>query len=233
MELVDRSSVPTSGYWKRGSVVINNDWAAGEALYWVCTVTGEPGTWVAVYTTQPETTGAGASNGATVSAAENSASAIRQTTLTLTATPVSVADADAFGSVKVYDFPEGRILVLGVTASVQWGVTLAGAATRATTINNNASLTWSLGTVAASNATLASTMVDLLPKTTKVLSAATTALNTASTGALAASAHFDGTGTAKDVYLNVGFETDTDIDGDGGLAATGTVTITWVNLGDY
>lgn len=175
------------------------------------------------------TAGAGTKNGATVTAAEYGDGTVHQTVLTLAETPIAVTDANAYGSVKLYDLPEGRILVLGVTASIQWAVTSA----RAGTINDNASLTWALGTAAASNATLSSTMVDLAPKTTKVLAAATTELNTASTAALAASAHFDGTGTAKDVYLNAAFETGTDIDADGTLAATGTVTITWINLGDY
>lgn len=173
--------------------------------------------------------GVGAKNGATVTATEYGTSTLHQTKLTLAATPLAVTDSLAYLGVKIYDFPEGRILVLGVTSSLQWAVTTA----RDTTINDSASLTWAVGTATASNATLATTMVDLIPKTTKVLAAATTALNTASTAALAASAHFDGTGTAKDAYLNAAFETATDIDGDGTLTATGTVTITWVQLGDY
>jgi hypothetical protein len=164
-----------------------------------------------------------------ISAKEEQFGSFHVTTLNLEAARVSVTDANAYGGTQIYDFPEGRILVLGVTGSIRWAVT----STRASTINDNASLTWSVGTATASNATLATTMVDLLPKTTKVLAAATTAYNTASTAALAASAHFDGTGTAKDAFLNAAFETGTDIDGDGTLAATGNVTICWVQLGDY
>lgn len=154
---------------------------------------------------------------------------VHKTVLSLSAASISVADAQAYGGLKVYDFPEGRILILGVTGSLQWAVS----SDRSTTINDSASLTWGLGTATASNATLATTMVDLLPKTTKVLSAATTDLNTASTAALSASAQFDGTGTAKDAYVNVAFETGTDIDANGTLEATGTITVTWVNLGDF
>lgn len=175
------------------------------------------------------TSGVGAANGATVTAVEQGGGVVHKTVLTLAATPISVADANAYGSTKVYDFPEGRIAVIGVTSSLQFAVTSA----RAGTINDNASLTWAVGSAAASNATLSGTMVDMIPKTTKVLSAATTALNTASTAALAASAQFNGTGTAVDANLNVGFETGTDIDADGTLTATGTITITWINLGDY
>lgn len=149
--------------------------------------------------------------------------------INLNAARVSVTDANAYGGQKIYDFPAGRILVLGVTSNIRWAVT----STRASTINDSASLTWGIGTATASNATLATTMVALTPKTTKVLEAATTAYNTASAAALAASAHFDGTSTAIDAFLNAAFETATDIDGDGTLAATGTVTICWVQLGDY
>jgi hypothetical protein len=166
---------------------------------------------------------------ATGNVASESLGVVNRTLLTLSAVGVSVTDALAYGGTKLYDFPEGRILILGVTSSLQWAVT----SDRTATINNNASLTWGLGSATASNATLATTMVDLIPKTTKVLAAATTALNTISTAALAASAQFDGTGTAMDAYLNAAFETGGDIDADGTLTATGTIRITWINLGDY
>jgi hypothetical protein len=173
--------------------------------------------------------GAGTPAGTGVTAQEFGAANIHTTILTLVDTPITVTDALAYGSQKVYDYPEGRILVLGATCSLQFGVT----SVRASTINDNASLTWALGSAAASNATLATTMVDQTPKTTKVLSAATTAYNTASNAALAASAQFDGTATALDAYLNVGFETGTDIDGDGALKVSGTITLNWLQLGDY
>jgi hypothetical protein len=150
--------------------------------------------------------------------------------LTFAAASFTITDALAYLGTKIYALPEGRIMFLGSTASLQFAVT----SDRSTTINDSASLTWALGTVAASNITLSSTMVDLLPKTTKVLAAATTALNTASTGALATTpAHFDGTGTSKDMYLNFGFETNTDIDADGTMTVTGTIKLVYINLGDY
>lgn len=235
VEIVDRDAVPTIGYWQRGSIIVNNAYAAGEPLFWMCTASGEPGTWGAAYDSTSlasvitNTAAAGAVNGATVSAAEYGDGVVHKTVLTLAATPLTVTDALAYAGVKVYDFPEGRLHVLGVTASLQWAVTSA----RVSTINDSASLTWGLGTATASNATLATTMVDLLPKTTKVLAAAAAALNTASTAALAAAAQFDGTGTASDAFLNAAFETGTDIDADGTMTATGTITITWINLGDY
>lgn len=188
-------------------------------------------TGITVLSTSPPS-GVGAVAGTGVTASEQGNGVVQQTVLSLAALSISVTDALAYASQKIYDFPEGRILILGVTGSLQWAVPTDRTATTGT-INDSASLTWALGTVAASNITLSGTMVDLIPKTTKVLAAATTALNTASTAALAASAQFDGTATPKDALLNVGFETNTDIDNDGTLTATGTITITWVNLGDY
>lgn len=171
--------------------------------------------------------GIGAAAG-TGNVATEKAGTTHQTVLTFTDMAIPVTDALAYASQKIYDFPEGRILIHGATANLTWGVSTAR-----TTINDSASLTWAVGTVAASNITLSSTMVDIVPKTTKVLSAATTAYNTASTAALAASAQFDGTGTAKDAILNVGFETNTDIDADGSLKVSGTITIIWSFLGDF
>lgn len=156
-------------------------------------------------------------------------SGVNKLIINLTKVPIVVTDALAYSSIQIIDFPQCQFQVLGCSASLQWAV----ATDRTTTINDSASLTWALGTVAASNITLSSTMVDVLPKTTKTLTAATTAFNTASTGVLAAaSAQFNGTGTAKDLFLNVGFETNTDIDADGTLWATGTVTLIWLNAGD-
>lgn len=172
-------------------------------------------------------------NGALVAALtsvnEQQGFSVHTTVITLSATSVPVTDALAYAGIELYDFPEGRILILGATGTVQWAVT----STRASTINDSASLTWGLGTATASAATLATTMQDLLPVTTKVLSAATTALNTASTVPLAASTQFDGTATAKKAFLNASFATGTDIDGDGTMTATGTITIVWAFLGDY
>ena len=49
---------------------------------------------------------------------------------------------------------------------------------------------------------------------------------------LAAAAFFDGTGTAKDLYLNTAYATTTDVDADATQTISGTVRIVWVLLGD-
>jgi hypothetical protein len=171
-----------------------------------------------------------AAGGSAVVAAEFGTGVMRRTVLALTDLLIPVADANAFASQKIYDFPEGRILVHGVTANLRWGVTT----TRASTINDNAALDYSLGTAAeAADTTLDSTQANLLAKQDVTLSGAGSAYTALAGAALAAAAQFDGTTTPVDAYLNVSFPTTTDIDGDGTLKVSGTITITWSPLGDY
>lgn len=148
---------------------------------------------------------------------------VYRTQLVFTDTLIPVTDALAYAGLKVFDFPLGRVNVRGGRASLLWGVTTA----RAGTINDSASLTWGVGTAAASNIVLATTMVNIIPITTKVLAAATTAYNTASAQNGAAAATYDGTATAIDAYLNVAFATNTDIDADGTLKVSGTIDLAW------
>ncbi|MER8455851.1 hypothetical protein NKH24_06890 [Mesorhizobium sp. M1300] len=147
---------------------------------------------------------------------------------TFNAMQISVTDALAYASQKIFDFADGKIRIKGGTAKLQFAVLTA----RASTINDNASLTWGLGSAAASSATLATTMQNVIPVTTRTLDGATTALSTASTADVVAAATLDGTSTAIDLYLNVAFATGTDIDADSTLAITGTITLLWENWGD-
>lgn len=168
--------------------------------------------------------GVGAKNGATVTAAETGG-LIYKTTVTMADTPCVVteqgAGTNAVGGVKIYDLPEGRILVLGVTAE---NITVG--------IDTNAIDAADGGDVAFGTAVpgidglLDGTAVDLCPSTsvdpiTNVVDAA-----------LAASAQFDGTATAKDVYFNMLVD-DGDVSATHTNTISGTATITWINLGDY
>lgn len=173
--------------------------------------------------------GAGAKNGSTVTAAEYGDGNIHVTTLTLVDTPLTVRDTEQGVGVKVYDFPEGRVLILGATGSMAFTTT----SELATTLNASVSSRWGVGTVTQSNATLATTEQDIIPVTTFTSGATIDVENTAVAAALAASAQFDGTTTAKDAFLNVSVPGATDIDADATVTAAGTVTITWINLGDY
>lgn len=165
----------------------------------------------------------------TVSAKQAQFGSFCTTTLTLDNVAQAITNGTEYQSTKIYDFPEGRVLVLGVTATLKQKTTSA----LASTLNASSTGGISLGTAAASNVALSSTMVDLLPETAFTSSATINVAGTAVTAALAASAHFDGTGTAKDVYLNTGYETTTDVDGNATQTISGTVVICWVHLGDY
>lgn len=166
--------------------------------------------------------------GATCVATENGDALVHQTVLTLTDLAQSVTNGTEYQGTKIYDFPAGRILVLGVTASIAQKTTSA----LDTTLNASSTGALSIGTAAASNVTLDNAMADLLPSTAFTSSATINVAGTAVGSALAASAQFDGTGTAKDVYINTSYATTTDVDGNATQTLTGTVTITWINLGD-
>lgn len=148
--------------------------------------------------------------------------------LTFNAMQIAVTDALAYASQKLFDFADGKIRILGGTAKLQFAVLTD----RTATINNNASLTWGLGSVAASSITLATTMQNFIAVTTRTLDGATTALSTASTADVVAAATLDGTSTAIDLFLNVAFATNTDIDADGTITVTGKITLLWQNWGD-
>jgi hypothetical protein len=152
-----------------------------------------------------------------------------KTTLTLDNVAQTVVNGTEYQGTKIYDFPACRLLVLGVTATLQQKTTSALAGT----LNASSTGAIGLGTATASATTLATTMVDLLPSTAFTSSATVNVAGTAVTAALAASAHFDGTGTAKDMFLNTAYATTGDVDADATQTISGTIVVVWVNLGDY
>jgi hypothetical protein len=151
-----------------------------------------------------------------------------RTVFTFAGMQVPVTDALAYASQKIFDFADGKVRIKGGTAKLQFAVLT----TRAATINDNAALTWSLGSASASSATLSGTMVNVLASTGRTLDGAVAALSSASTADIAAAATLDGTTTPVDLYFNLAFATGTDIDADGTLAVTGTITLLWENWGD-
>ena len=178
----------------------------------------------------------GAKTGATVAAVEYGTGVIHQTVLTLTGTPITLSDTVApaqGGGVLIYTFPEGRILVHGSTGALAFTTT----STLASTLNASSSCRWALGSILYNNTsgigTLISTEVSFLPSVTCVSSATINVANTATNGALAASAQFDGTTTPVPVYLNFSVPTASDIDGNATITAAGTITLSWAWLGDY
>lgn len=151
------------------------------------------------------------------------------TTLTLSNVAQTVVNGTEYQGTKIFDFPQGRVNVLGVTATLQQKTTSALAGS----LHASSTGAIGLGTVTASATTLATTMVDLLPSTAFTSSATVNVAGTAVSAALAASAQFDGTTTAKDVFLNTAYATTGDVTGDATQTISGTVVITWLNLGDY
>ena len=154
-----------------------------------------------------------------------------QSTITLTAMPVSISGNSAsptngFGGTKIYDMPEGRILVHGATWSGSMLI-----ATNFVPAESGAHMAF--GTVVATASTgtiyLTSTQVDIIPNinvdpyTNSVVQFSS---------ALATGAQFDGTATAKDIYANVMINED-DIATNATAYVSGTLKITWSNLGDY
>ena len=151
------------------------------------------------------------------------------TKLTLDNVPQTVVNGTEYQGTKIYTFPEGRILVLGVTATLQQKTTSA----LASTLNASSTGAIALGTATASSTTLSTTMADLLPSTAFTSSATVNVAGTAVSAALASSAQFDGTSAAKAMYLNTAYATTTDVDGNATQTISGTINIVWVYLSDY
>lgn len=149
--------------------------------------------------------------------------------LTLDNVGQTVVNGTEYQGTKIYTFPEGRILVLGVTATLRQKTTSA----LASTLNASVTGAIALGTATASNVSLTSTMVDLLPSTAFTSSATINVPGTAVSSALAASAQFDGTTTAKSMYLNTAYATTTDVDGNATQTISGSITVSFIYLGDY
>jgi hypothetical protein len=152
---------------------------------------------------------------------------VHKTVLTLAAVAQTITNTTAeYAGSLIYTFPAGRILLLGTTGSIQQTTT----SVIANSIAAGATGAWSLGSEEASATSLTGTMVDLLPSTAYTSSATINVAAAVSSGALAASAQFDGTTTAVPVYLNTAIATGTI---DGTQTLSGTITFAWVNLGDY
>lgn len=236
----NKPGAPTSGRYAIGDAVTDS---LGNV--WSCIVAGPAaldGSSFALSTLgatvlDSRNTGAnGTANGATVSAAEYSAGPLHRTVLTLTATPITITDEAGIsqwgGAGKIYDFPEGWILIQG--AIVNGNLTLG---TTGTIINTFTSV-FSLGSVAASAtgaATLVTTAADILKQFSA--SAAVAKVAAVKGGPVATqiteagALWYDGHTTALDMYLNLKVADDaTHTSGTGTF--TGSVEFLWSKLGD-
>lgn len=178
--------------------------------------------------------GEGNSSGGTLtsvsglSLAEVSSGGINHSVFIFDGVTISTTDngtAGHAGSQKIFDFPQGGILVLG--ASQNWEtLTVDG-----TGLPNDAEMDIGLGTTAATSAmaSLTTTTQDIVNKDDITMSSSLSATHqyiaTVSGGNLLA-----GEATAKDAYLNIAATVAT-ADADGTVTLTGTVTVAWINLG--
>lgn len=168
----------------------------------------------------------GAKNGSTVTLQETGAGAFRSVILTLASTPVTVANTSgaSFGGLKLYDFPNGRIYILGGSSNLTFTWT-------GESIAAGGSGDYSLGTTITADATLSSTDVDI-QASTAMLDPFVLGVGTGS-GVFAAPAAYDGTATAKDLNINIIID-DADVaDGDSDtVLVSGSIRMAYVDFGD-
>ncbi len=153
---------------------------------------------------------------------------MHQTTITIPGVALTTSDDvthGAFTSLELYDFPEGNLLINGGVASLALVAGVGGLADTAAIV---AGVGTSAAAISSGDGTLAAAEANIIPSTAYTLAggikAATKAVSTAQLLA-------DGTASAKKAYLNFqcptagSSATDT-------LTVTGTVKLTWINLGD-
>jgi len=168
----------------------------------------------------------GAITGGVTETAISLGAEVYKTVITCNDTPASITYVNGgtgtnnVGGVQIYDFPEGRILVLGVTVEDMTVAPLGNGFTGADGGD------FGFGTTTAAGNNLETTEVNFCPATS------IDGVTNVTDSALAASAQFDGTTTPVNLFAN--FQVDpSDITNDVSLTFDATVTITWVNMGDY
>lgn len=165
--------------------------------------------------TQLACAGAAASAGATVATVAEQQADVVLTTVSLGTVVLTATDGSAEGeSIKLLDFDAGAFTVLGVVVDLTTVVSAGCTNTYAL----------SLGSAACNDAAdLSSTEVDFAPSTTIDTTAGTVLTNTFH-AVLASPAVFDGTATAKDLYLNMGIA-DASMDANVTNTVSGTIYI--------
>lgn len=154
---------------------------------------------------------------------------VKQLTFTLSAVSITVTDAagsGSSGSLKIFDFVQAAMTVLGCrqdyTAFAE-GAALTGGA-------GDAAFVMGLGSAAANagDGALTGTEVDFGSVTGTITLSGGTGTGTQVSGALGA---INGTATATDLYLNWSGTAAT-IDASSTISVTGTITVTVCFLGD-
>lgn len=159
---------------------------------------------------------------------------LRKTILRLASVPVSVTSVTTgagVGGTKIYDFPQGRVLLLGCMADLSLQIAEAD---QEDFTDGTPEGDVGIGTVAPQNADALGT--DATDDDFATATAFTMAAFAAATVQCPSenSIQKDGTSTAVDMYLNMLIDA-ADID-DGTTStvyASGIVTFYWINLGDF
>lgn len=161
-----------------------------------------------------------------VTAEEFANGGVRHLRLTLDALELTVTNVTgaSFGGVKVYDFDDGYLKILGARCALSnYAIVTAGSAGFALTGGGD----FSLGSAVTTSATLNSTFANVLGSTSvDPLSGGAAGVNTTS-------AALDGTGTAIDLYLNHAID-DADVDNlaTDVFTVDGQIDVFYLNLGD-
>jgi hypothetical protein len=156
-------------------------------------------------------------------------SLVQQITFNLVDVEQTLPNVGQYIGTKLFTFPAGRINVLGCVATLQEKTTSAILGT----LNAGKTGAVSLGTTVAASTTLDGTQANLLPSTAWTSGDTINVGGTAVSSALAVSAQLDGTTTAKELWLNSAVVTDGDLDADATITWTGSITLTFLVLGDY
>jgi hypothetical protein len=161
---------------------------------------------------------------------------VRQLLFTFTNVALTITDALAYLGTKIYDF---ELCYVNFLAAHFVG-TLTTTSAIASTLNSGVAVSLGIGTAAASNVTLSTTMMNVLPGSGETAAGFTssTVINVASAeismvlAAGISAAHLlsniNGTATAIDLYFNLAVATATDIDADATVAVNGQLAITLI-----
>ena len=173
--------------------------------------------------------GLGAVAGTGVSLSTERGEIWHKTTITITDLSITITDATtvgAHGSQKIYDFPEGVIVVEAAMMNL---TTLAGSGG----IGDTAALIGALGSAAAgtNNETLTTTEADIIASTAGTLSGGAGTLVGVGPGS-GLNAKLDGHTTPADVYLNI-VVPDAGSSASDTVVVSGTIVLLWLNLGDF
>ncbi len=153
---------------------------------------------------------------ATLTTGSTKTAGLVTTTLTLASQTATASAANDYGSLLLFTFPASKILLVSAVVSLTSTQALFAS-------NNGTDITFALGTVAASNTSLTSTMVDIVASTAGtgttagVLAAASTPTEAPRNWAASTA-----------VYFNFADAVTT---GTGTLTLSGTVKLIWMDVG--